>query len=266
MQNKNKYIIGTLVLALSLTIAGCSSSIAKLSVKDDEVVTIDATSKVNPNDYLENVVEGASVDYSISDGVMTITVTKDDKTETFEVPVEIKEPNVSIDENITIDTYVGYDLEDYIDDAEGVGLTTSVDEETGELSVTCTKGEWTTTLDSDVNVTSSKPSYEDLIVGKTYEASYSCSGGTAITSYRATIRENGVVDGYDILSNFARPGSWTIDGNVVYLYDSISDTTDTVTVSEDGKTFSGTESSTCCVVAPCSNPVPITVEYVQVED
>ena len=199
-ENKKILLCGSLTLGLLLT--GCSSSVAKLAVTSDEVVTLDASAKVNPSDYLEDVAEGAEVSYTISDNVMTITVSKDDKTETFEVPVEIEEPNVSIDENITIDTYVGYDIEDYIHEDEGVSHTTNFNEETGDLSVTFTKGEWTTTLDSKVEVTSSEPE-------EVWPKTYNCY--EQINNYRNTLifYENGKY--YYADDNY--PGTWTFDGN-----------------------------------------------------
>ncbi len=196
---KNKYLFCVRILTLLLCLTGCKS-VAKLAVETDEVVTIDATAKVNPSDYLKDVAEDAEVDYSISDGVMTITVSKGDKTETFEVPVEINEPSVSIDEGITIDTYTGYDIEEYIHEDEGVSHTTNFNEETGELSVTFTKGEWTTTLDSQVEVTSSDPIY---LWPKTYSC-YEALNGVATT---VVLYENGRFTANDY------PGTFTYDEN-----------------------------------------------------
>ena len=201
-KNKKILLCGSLTLGLLLT--GCSSSVAKLAVTSDEVVTLDASAKVNPSDYLKDVAEGAEVSYTISDNVMTITVSKDDKTESFEVPVEIEEPNVSIDENITIDTYVGYDIEDYIHEDEGVSHTTNFDEETGNLSVTFTKGEWTTTLDSKVEVTSSEP--EEI-----WPKTYSCYEALNDVSDTLVLYENG-----RFMDDGIYPGTITFDENGVH--------------------------------------------------
>ncbi len=199
---KKRYLLYVGMLVLPLTLSGCSSSVAKLAVESDEVVTIDATAKVNPSDYLKDVAEDAEVNYSISDGVMTITATKGDKSETFEVPVTIEEPRVSIDENITIDTYVGYDIEEYIHEDEGVSHTTNFDEETGELSVTFTKGEWSTTLDSQVEVTSSDPIY-------VWPKNYDCMDTLGTPNYISLLgngRYNATYNGV------TWPGSYTYDG------------------------------------------------------
>ncbi len=198
---KKRYLLYVGMLVLPLTLSGCSSSVAKLAVESDEVVTIDATAKVNPSDYLKDVAEDAEVNYSISDGVMTITATKGDKTETFEVPVTVQEPRVSIDEGITIDTYVGYDLEEYIHEDDGVSHTTNFNEETGDLSVTFTKGEWSTTLDSQVEVTSSDPIY-------VWPKTYSCYEPLNNMNDTLIFNENGRY--YYQEDNY--PGTWTYDG------------------------------------------------------
>ena len=158
MKNLQKIkTISLVAVGLSLCACTAETSVAQLAVSTDETVKIDATDKINPLDYLSDVKEGSEVSYAIEDGVMTITVSNGDKSEEYEIPVEVEEPSVSIDEDILIDKYVGYDIEDYIHEDEGVSHTTTFDEETGELSVTFTKGEWSTTLNSVVTVTDSTP-------------------------------------------------------------------------------------------------------------
>ncbi len=207
-ENKKILLCGSLSLGLLLT--GCSTNVAKLAVASDEVVTLDASAKVNPSDYLSDIAEGAEVSYTIDDGIMTITVTKNDKTETFEVPIEIEEPNVSIDENITIDTYVGYDIEDYIHEDEGVTHTTNFDEETGALSVTFEKGEWSTTLDSQVDVTSSDPIY-------IWPKNYHCLQSETDVTYDITIYEDGSFVNVANGGETTAYGNYTFDGNNWYF-------------------------------------------------
>ncbi len=251
---KNKYLLCTSLLALFLT--GCSTSVAKLNVKSDEVVTIDATAKVNPSDYLKDVAEDAEVNYSISDGVMTITVSKDDKSETFEVPVTVQEPRVSIDEDITIDTYVGYDIEEYIHEDEGVSHTTNFNEETGELSVTFTKGEWTTTLDSQVEVLDSDPVYAK------YDTAYTCAGYTDYSGI-ITLYKNGTCVWDD--PNFD-DGTWEIkDGSFIANGASFLDGEDIGTISEDGKTISFYRPNVCSETMG-GEPLPMTGVWTKVED
>ena len=144
------------VCALSLLLTGCGE-VAKLNITTTEPITIDATEKLDPSIYLSNLDKNATVDYEIKDNELIISVTKGDKTTDFNVPVQVNEPKVSIDRHITVDKYVGYDLEQYIHEDEGVTHTIDFDEDTGKLSVIFTKGEWTTTLEDDVTVLDSNP-------------------------------------------------------------------------------------------------------------
>ena len=73
---KNKKILLCIGLLTLLVISTGCKSVATLAVKSNEVITIDATSKIDPYDYLKDVDEGAEVNYSIEDGTMIITVLK----------------------------------------------------------------------------------------------------------------------------------------------------------------------------------------------
>ncbi len=247
---KNKYLLCTSLLALFLT--GCSTSVAKLAVESDEVVTIDATAKVNPSDYLKDVAEDAEVNYSITDSVMTITATKGDKTETFEVPVTIEEPRVSIDEDITIDTYVGYDLEEYIHEDEGVSHTTNFNEETGELSVTFTKGEWSTTLDSQVEVTNSDPVYAK------YDAVFYCGSYTFHTGPVTLYKDGTCTDDWET-------STWKKEGNTIFTYCAVKTTGQYGTISDDGKTITFYDPNDCYPTMG-SAPIGDTFLWTKVED
>ena len=150
--NKKLLLIPTLMLLLT----GCGE-VTKLNITTTEPITIDATEKLDPSIYLKNLDKNATVDYEIKDNELIISVTKGDKVTSFNIPVEVNEPKVSIDRHITVDKYVGYDLEQYIHEDEGVTHTTNFDEDTGKLSVTFTKGEWTKVIDDDVTVLDSNP-------------------------------------------------------------------------------------------------------------
>ena len=217
---KNKKILLCIGLLTLLVISTGCKSVATLAVKSNEVITIDATSKIDPYDYLKDVDEDAKVNYSIEDNTMIITVSKDDETKTFEVPIEIEEPNVSIDENIVVDKYVGYNIEDYIHEDEGVSHTTTFDEETGNLSVTFTKGEWTTTLDSTVTVEDSTPK-------EVFPKVYSCYDTADGRSIQKILYEDGTVELTD--SGIVTYGSYTYDDNGTFYfdYDGITDKTAT---------------------------------------
>ena len=200
------------VCALSLLLTGCGN-LATSNVADGETVTIDATEKLDPTVYLKDLDKNASVDYEIKNNEMVITVTKGDKTKNINIPVEVNEPKVSIDRHITVDKYVGYDLEQYIHEDEGVTHTTNFDEDTGKLSVTFTKGEWTTTLEDDVTVLDSNPLN---VWPKTYTC---CMSNENACNYVLTLKEDGTFDDKDITYGWSDTGKYTYDGNNSWFFD-----------------------------------------------
>lgn len=199
------------VCALSLLLTGCGN-LATSNVADGETVTIDATEKLDPTVYLKDLDKNATVDYEIKDNEMVITVTKGDKTENINIPVEVNEPKASIDRHIEVDKYVGYDLEQYIHEDEGVTHTTNFDEDTGKLSVTFTKGEWSTTLEDDVTVLDSNPINS---WPKVYTCCDSLESGC---SYVRTLNEDGTFSNKDNYG-WSDTGKYTYDGNNKWFFD-----------------------------------------------
>ena len=200
------------VCALSLLLTGCGN-LATSNVADGETVTIDATEKLDPTVYLKDLDKNATVDYEIKNNEMVITVTKGDKTENINIPVQVNEPKVSIDRHITVDKYVGYDLEQYIHEDEGVTHTTNFDEDTGKLSVTFTKGEWTTTLEDDVTVLDSNPI-------NNWPKTYSCVDTlNSKVTYVTVLNEDGTF--VDKMNNgmWSDTGKYTYDGNNSWYFD-----------------------------------------------
>lgn len=193
------------VCALSLLLTGCGN-LATSNVADGETVTIDATEKLDPTVYLKDLDKNATVDYEIKDNEMVITVTKGDKTENINIPVEVNEPKVSIDRHIEVDKYVGYDLEQYIHEDEGVTHTTNFDEDTGKLSVTFTKGEWSNTLEDDVTVLDSNPLN---VWPKTYSCCLSIESGC---NYVKVLNEDGSFSEKDIVYGWNDSGAFSYDG------------------------------------------------------
>ncbi len=200
------------VCALSLLLTGCGE-VAKLNITTTEPITIDATEKLDPTVYLKDLDKNATVDYEIKDNEMIITVTKGDKTTDFNVPVQVNEPKVSIDRHIEVDKYVGYDLEQYIHEDEGVTHTTNFDEDTGKLSVTFTKGEWSTTLEDDVTVLDSNPINK---WPKTYTCCDSIEKGC---NYALTLNENGTLKIRTTDVDWSDTGKYTYDGNNNWFFD-----------------------------------------------
>ena len=200
------------VCALSLLLTGCGN-LATSNVADGETVTIDATEKLDPTVYLKDLDKNATVDYEIKNNEMVITVTKGDKTENINILVEVNEPKVSIDRHIEVDKYVGYDLEQYIHEDEGVTHTTNFDEDTGKLSVTFKKGEWTTTLEDDVTVLDSNPINN---WPKTYSCCLSIESGC---NYVKILNEDGSFSEKDIVYGWSDSGTFSYDGKNGWFFD-----------------------------------------------
>lgn len=200
------------VCALSLLLTGCGN-LATSNVADGETVTIDATEKINPKDYLKDLDKNATVDYEIKDNEMVITVTKSDKTENINIPVQVNEPNVSIDRHIEVDKYVGYDLEQYIHEDEGVSHTIDFDEDTGKLSVTFTKGEWSTTLEDDVTVLDSNPI-------NNWPKTYTCEiNNKGAIGYSLMLNEDKTFKMNLVNGKWSDAGSYTYDGDNNWFFD-----------------------------------------------
>ena len=195
--------------ALSLLLTGCGE-VAKLNITTTEPITIDATEKLDPTVYLKDLDKNATVDYKLKDNELIISVTKGDKTTDFNVPVQVNEPNVSVDRHIEVDKYVGYDLEQYIHEDEGVTHTTNFDEDTGKLSVTFTKGEWTKVIDDDVTVLDSNPI-------NSWPKKYSCTESLypgEIDTY--ILYEDGKLT--TIIGGGQDNGTYTYDGNNSFTF------------------------------------------------
>ena len=193
------------VCALSLLLTGCGN-LATSNVADGETVTIDATEKLDPTVYLKDLDKNATVDYEIKDNEMVITLTKGNKTKDITIPVEVNEPKVSVDRHIEVDKYVGYDLEQYIHEDEGVTHTINFDEDTGKLSVTFKKGEWSTTLEDNVTVTDSNP------INNWPKVYTCCDSIDGKCDSVLTLNEDGTFkdkDGY----GWSDTGKYTYDGN-----------------------------------------------------
>ena len=193
------------VCALSLLLTGCGD-IGTSNVAEGEAVTIDATEKIDPKDYLKDLDKDATVDYEIKGNEMIITLTKGDKTKDITIPVEVNEPKVSVDRHIEVDKYVGYDLEQYIHEDEDVTHTINFDEDTGKLSVTFTKGEWTTTLEDDVTVLDSNP------INKWPKVYTCCDSIDGNCDSVLTLNEDGTFKDKDGFG-WSDTGKYTYDGN-----------------------------------------------------
>ena len=241
--NKKLLIIPTLLLLLT----GCGE-VAKLNITTTEPITIDATEKLDPSIYLSNLDKNATVDYEIKNNELIISVTKGDKTTDFNVPVQVNEPKVSIDRHIEVDKYVGYDLEQYIHEDEGVTHTTNFDEDTGKLSVTFTKGEWSTTLEDDVTVTDSNPINKWPKVYTCCDSLDSGCNDVIILNENKSFIHKDVVTGWqgDGTFNYDNNGTWSLTDNDQWARTLYYKGTWESFIADSGPTQNGTPTHVSC--------------------
>lgn len=117
-----------------------------------EPIEIDGTlEKQDISQFFSDPEKAKSATYSLNNEVMAITY----EDNSFDVPVIIDMPEVSVDEDVTIDVYTGYDFENFIHESEGV--THEYTYEDGVLTVVFTKNNWSETITREVTKTDSSP-------------------------------------------------------------------------------------------------------------
>lgn len=126
-----------------------------------DTIDVDGTLPVDLAQFYSNKDKLANLTYTFNDEetVMTITDNNNEEPHTFDVPVNVIYPTYSIAEDITIDTYVGYDINEFVSTEEGVEVTSTLDEENSTLSITLSKNDWSVNETVPVTLTSSEPQY-----------------------------------------------------------------------------------------------------------
>lgn len=128
---------------------------------DFETIDVDGTLPVDMNQFYSNPDKLAKVSYVFNEDetIMTVTDENGEEPNSFDVPVNVIYPEYTIAENITIDTYVGYDINDFITAEDEVKITSELDEENSMLNITLSKNDWTVSESVPVTLTSSEPQY-----------------------------------------------------------------------------------------------------------
>lgn len=117
-----------------------------------EPIELDGTiEKQDISGFFTDPEKANSATYTIDNDIMTITY----EDNSFEVPVIIDTPIVSVDEEVVIDVYTGYDFENFIHESEGV--THEYTYEDGVLTVTFTKNDWSEVITRGVTKIDSSP-------------------------------------------------------------------------------------------------------------
>lgn len=126
-----------------------------------ETIDVDGTLPVDMNQFYSNPERLAKVSYIFSEDETTMTVTDENGEEphSFDVPVNVIYPSYTIAENITIDTYTGYEITDFVTTEEGVEISHELDSENSVLNITLSKNDWSVNESVPVTLTSSEPQY-----------------------------------------------------------------------------------------------------------
>ena len=126
-----------------------------------DTIDVDGTLPVDLAQFYSNKDKLANLTYTFNDEetIMTITDNNNEEPHTFDVPVNVIYPTYSVAEDITIDTYVGYDINEFVSTEEGVEVTSTLDEENSTLSITLSKNDWSVNETVPVTLTSSEPQY-----------------------------------------------------------------------------------------------------------
>ena len=124
-----------------------------------ETVDVDGTLSVDLSQFYSNSDKLAKLSYEFNEDetVMTITDENGEEPYSFDVPVNVIYPSYTIADDITIDTYTGYDINDFITADESVEITSTLDEENSILKIILAKNNWSKTIDKEVIIIDSNP-------------------------------------------------------------------------------------------------------------
>lgn len=126
-----------------------------------EIVDIDGTLPVDLSQFYSNPDKLAKLSYEFNEDETEMTITDENGEEphSFNVPVNVIYPSYTIADNITIDTYIGYEITDFVTAEEGVEISHELDSENSVLNITLSKNDWTVNENVPVTLTSSEPQF-----------------------------------------------------------------------------------------------------------
>ena len=121
-----------------------------------ETMDIDGTQDVDLSKFYSDPDKLSTASYSINEDRTMMTITDSEKS--FEVPVNVTFPKYTIASDIVIDTYLGYDVHDFVScDSEGVEITSVLKEEDSQIIISLKKGNWDISEIKDVTLIDSNP-------------------------------------------------------------------------------------------------------------
>lgn len=139
-----------------------------------ELMEIDGTLPVDLSVFYSDSAKLAKATYVFNEDETIMTVT--DENGSFDVPIHVNYPAYTIADDIEIDTYVGYDINDFVTADEDIEITSTIDEENSTLNITLTKNNWTVNETKEVTLTNSSP------YPMKFETLYMYSGGIKFDS------------------------------------------------------------------------------------
>lgn len=201
-----------------------------------EKLDVDGTAKVDLSQFYTDPAKLSKVSYSFNDDetIMTITDGNGEETKTFDVPVSVTYPSYTITDDIVIDTYVGYDINDFVTVDEGVEVVSELNENI--LTITLSKGIWAETLEKEVTLKDSSPmtihklakthGYPIVYKSNILQLTLTFNDSNSVTVYQT--ENKGYVNGtvtYDENSIAWGPncGAWDIKGGFGKNYYSLSE-------------------------------------------
>lgn len=119
-------------------------------------MNIDGTQYVDLSLFYSDAEKLSGASYTLNEDRSIMTITDSEKS--FDVPVNVIYPKFTIASDIVIDTYLGYDVHDFVTcDTEGVEITSVLDEENSQIIISLKKGIWDVSEIKDVTLIDSNP-------------------------------------------------------------------------------------------------------------
>ena len=131
-----------------------------LAVLKDEDIIIDITKKINPTDYLTDIKENVELSYTLDEenSLLTITAKQSERQESYQKEVTIIYPTIEVQDDITYDIYTkDFDVDSVVNAPDSATVDYKVNEETGEMTITITDGEYIKTITKEVEVIDTNP-------------------------------------------------------------------------------------------------------------
>lgn len=179
-------------------------------VEYNETIDIDGTSDIDLSLFYD--VTSKVKEYDLNEDKTILTIT--DENSTFDIPVNLVYPAYTIKQDITIDTYVGYDINEFVTvDDKDVIVTSELDEDNSLLNIVLTKNDWVLTESVSVTLTSSEPQYpiKYVFVNQVDAEGYVNTYKAGEAFFMFTSENEGYTD------HLYGPITFKIDGDIMYI-------------------------------------------------